>query len=97
MCSLHVCCQSFVPILCPMLQMLCRSYRGLYILNWIYRYFTESHYRHQWAGEQQRVGGVCFHSSLWHHRTVMQADPLRSMCACWHNGCCSSLGGVADI
>lgn len=23
------------------------SYRGLYILNWIYRYFTEPHYR-QW-------------------------------------------------
>lgn len=25
------------------------SYRGLYILNWIYRYMTESHYRSQWA------------------------------------------------
>lgn len=22
------------------------SYRGLYILNWIYRYFTEPHYVH---------------------------------------------------
>lgn len=25
----------------------CRTYRGLYILNWIYRYFTEPSYR-QW-------------------------------------------------
>lgn len=24
------------------------SYRGLYILNWIYRYMTEKAYRHQW-------------------------------------------------
>jgi ER lumen protein retaining receptor len=34
----------------------CRSYRGLYILNWIYRYMTESHYRHQWAGEEEGCG-----------------------------------------
>ena len=25
----------------------CRLYRGLYLLNWIYRYLTEPHYR-QW-------------------------------------------------
>ena len=25
----------------------CRTYRGLYILNWIYRYLTEPNYR-QW-------------------------------------------------
>jgi len=24
----------------------CRGYRGLYILNWIYRYFTEPHFVH---------------------------------------------------
>jgi hypothetical protein len=33
-----------------MLHGACRSYRGLYILNWIYRFFTEKHYR-QWLGE----------------------------------------------
>jgi hypothetical protein len=26
------------------------TYRGLYIVNWIYRYLTEKHYR-QWVGE----------------------------------------------
>lgn len=25
------------------------AYRSLYILNWIYRYFTETHYQH-WLG-----------------------------------------------
>lgn len=42
---------AWLTILRPTL-LLRRSYRGLYILNWIYRYFTESHYRHQWAGKQ---------------------------------------------
>jgi ER lumen protein retaining receptor len=28
----------------------CRTYRGLYILNWIYRYMTEAGYR-QWLGK----------------------------------------------
>lgn len=27
-----------------------RTYRGLYILNWIYRYMTELHYK-QYIGE----------------------------------------------
>ena len=27
-----------------------RTYRGLYILNWIYRYMTEVHYK-QYIGE----------------------------------------------
>ncbi len=27
----------------------CRSYRAFYILNWIYKYFTEHQYR-QWIG-----------------------------------------------
>ena len=29
----------------------CRAYRGLYIVNWIYRSFTEDNYR-QWIGKQ---------------------------------------------
>lgn len=28
---------------CPV----CRTYRGFYIINWVYRFFTEPHYR-QW-------------------------------------------------
>jgi len=32
----------------------CRTYRGLYIVNWIYRYFTEPHYK-QWLGERPRA------------------------------------------
>lgn len=30
------------------------AYRALYILNWIYRYFTETHYQH-WLGAIPRV------------------------------------------
>ena len=29
----------------------CRAYRGLYIINWIYRYFTEDHFT-RWIGKQ---------------------------------------------
>lgn len=32
------------------------SYRGLYIVNWVYRFFTERHYR-QWVGESVMRGG----------------------------------------
>lgn len=34
----------------PIWMYVCRTYRGLYILNWIYRYMTEAGYR-QWLGE----------------------------------------------
>ena len=32
-----------------MFDLICRAYRGLYIVNWIYRSFTEDNYR-QWIG-----------------------------------------------
>ena len=32
------------------------SYRGLYIVNWVYRFFTERHYR-QWVGESVMTRG----------------------------------------
>ena len=32
------------------------TYRGLYIINWVYRYWTEHHYR-QWVGEQRAPTG----------------------------------------
>lgn len=31
----------------------CRAYRALYILNWIYRYFTELHFS-RWIGMSQK-------------------------------------------
>jgi hypothetical protein len=39
-----------------------RSYRALYILNWVYRYLTEKHYK-QWAGAETG-GAVCFDPPL---------------------------------
>lgn len=33
---------------------ICRAYRAFYILNWIYRYFTEQHFS-RWIGESQRA------------------------------------------
>lgn len=45
------CVRLYVPPCCHMSDMF-RSYRALYILNWIYRYFTEKHYR-QWLGESK--------------------------------------------
>lgn len=41
-----ICLVSYPSCCANMLNYLCSAYRALYILNWIYRYFTEPHYVH---------------------------------------------------
>ena len=49
----------------------CSAYRGLYILNWIYRFSTERHYR-QWI---VWVSGVV--------QTLLYADFFYYYALCW--------------
>lgn len=61
-----------------------RLYRGLYILNWIYRYFTEKHYR-QWLGEHSEPCMPRSDSAVPQHIRVLPSslnnDPLMVICA----------------
>jgi hypothetical protein len=41
-----ICLVSYPSCCANVLNYLCSAYRALYILNWIYRYFTEPHYVH---------------------------------------------------
>ncbi len=50
-----------------------RLYRGLYILNWIYRYFTEPHYI-QWIGEAGQEKFI-----IQYQQNVPQLGCLRSV------------------
>lgn len=50
-----------------------RSYRGLYVLNWIYRFYTEPHYR-QWL---VWISGLV--------QTGLYADFFYYYFLCWKN------------
>lgn len=40
------------------------AYRGLYIINWVYRYFTEPHYR-QWLVWISGVVQTALYAGAW--------------------------------
>ncbi len=42
----------------------CSAYRGLYIINWVYRYFTEPHYR-QWLVWISGVVQTALYAGAW--------------------------------
>ena len=74
--------QAIAPKPCMICDLNCRAYRGLYIVNWIYRSFTEDNYR-QWIGLLHVLSCFVFIATAhFHHACV-----LNLMCAAvWISG-----------